>query len=244
MDNILGAFIEKIRCVVTEKEYDEVVQQLNQTLYEEGYSEEICQEIKYKQKYIKNRFSDEMNREKMLTAKENLLDYLYMISRREKKDNEIGHLEKYLKNFYMLLEALTEREPDRRATLTKDKLQHIKIGNEYDLQHLLYAVLKPAYPDIRKEVAEDSGVGMVRYDLKIPGLNLVLETKCTGEKTRLKKLTEEIEADIVHYSEDYILFYIYDKEKIIKDKQNYESQFNRVFDGKNIKIIIQQPISI
>ena len=39
MDNILGTFIEKIRCVATEKEYDEVVQQLNQTLYEEGYSE-------------------------------------------------------------------------------------------------------------------------------------------------------------------------------------------------------------
>ena len=90
MDNILGTFIEKIRCVATEKEYDEVVQQLNQTLYEEGYSEEICQEIKYKQKYIKNRFSDEMNREKMLTAKENLLDYLYMISRREKRIMRLG----------------------------------------------------------------------------------------------------------------------------------------------------------
>lgn len=68
---------------------------------------------------------------------------------------------------------------------------------------------------------------MIRSDLKIPGLNLVLETKCTGEKTRLKKLTEEIEADIVHYSEDYILFYIYDKGKIIKDKQNYENQFRK-----------------
>ena len=244
MDNILGAFIEKISCVATEKEYNEVVQELNQTLYTEGYSEEICQEVKCKQKYIKNRFSDEANKEKMLTAKENLLDYLYMISRKEKKNVNIEYLEKYLKNFYMFLEALTEREPDKRATLTKDKLQQIKIVNEYDLQHLLYAVLKPVYPDIRKEVAEDSGVGMIRSDLKIPGLNLVLETKCTGEKTRLKKLTEEIEADIVHYSEDYILFYVYDKEKIIKDKQNYESQFNRVFDENNIKIIIQQPISI
>ena len=39
MDNILGAFIEKIRCVATEKEYDEVVRELNQTLYMEGYSE-------------------------------------------------------------------------------------------------------------------------------------------------------------------------------------------------------------
>ena len=79
MDNILGAFIEKISCVATEKEYNEVVQELNQTLYTEGYSEEICQKVKCKQKYIKNRFSDEANKEKMLTAKENLLDYLYMI---------------------------------------------------------------------------------------------------------------------------------------------------------------------
>ena len=38
MDNILGTFIEKIRCVATEKEYDEVVQQLNQTLYAVSYT--------------------------------------------------------------------------------------------------------------------------------------------------------------------------------------------------------------
>lgn len=244
MDKILGAFIEKIRCVTTEKEYDKVVRELNQTLYLEGYSEDICQEVRYKQKYIKNRFSDEANREKMLTAKDDLLDYLCMILRKEKKNNDIECLKKYLENFYMFLEALTEREPDKRATLTKDKLQQIKIENEYDLQHLLYAVLKPIYPEVRKEVAEDSGVGMIRSDLKIPSLNLVLETKYTGEKTRLKKLTEEIEADIVHYLEDYILFYVYDKEKIIKDKWNFENNFNRVFDGKNIMIIIQQPLQL
>ena len=33
----------------------------------------------------------------------------------------------------------------------------------------------------------------------------------------LKKLTEEIEADIVHYKANDIYFYIYDKEKNIKD---------------------------
>ena len=57
-------------------------------------------------------------------------------------------------------------------------------------------------------------------------------------------VTEKEYDEVVHYSEDYILFYIYDKEKIIKDKQNYESQFNRVFDGKTIRLIIQQPIRI
>lgn len=244
MDNILDTFIEKIKRTVTVNEYDEIIQELNQVLREEGYSEKICQEIRYKQNYIKNKFSDEANKEKMLSAKENLLEYLFKISQKEKKNDDIGVLEKYLQNFYMFLESLTERTPDKRATLTKDTLQQISIENEYDLQHLLYAILKPLYSDIRKEVAKDSGVGMVKSDLKIPSLNLVVEAKCTREKMSLKKLTEEIEADIVHYQEAYILFYVYDKEKIIKEKQNYEKQFNRVFDEKNIKIIIQQPINI
>ena len=58
------------------------------------------------------------------------------------------------------------------------------------------------------------------------------------------KLTEEIEADIVHYKADYIFFYIYDKEKIIKDRHAFESNFNRSFDGKEVRIIILQPVNM
>lgn len=56
--------------------------------------------------------------------------------------------------------------------------------------------------------------------------------------------TEEVEADIVHYNADFIYFYIYDKEKIIKDKQNFEASFNKKFDGKKVTIIILQPVKI
>ena len=67
-----------------------------------------------------------------------------------------------------------------------------------------------------EERCGDSGVGTVRSDIKILSLNTIIEAKCTRTSTNLKKLTEEIEADIVHYKADYIFFYIYDKEKIIK----------------------------
>ena len=244
MDKIIDVFIQRIRSTVTLKEYDEVIRELNQSLRDNGYSDEICQTIKFKQKYIKNKFSDEMNREKMEEAKENLLEYLYKILENERWNDDIVFLKRYLQNFYMFLEALFEREPDKRATLTAEMLQKVRIENEYDLQHLLYAFLKPLYTDIRKEVAEDSGIGMVRSDLKIPNLNLVVEAKCTREKMNVKKLTEEIEADIVHYQEENILFYVYDKEKIIKEKLNYENYFNRVFDHKIVNIIIQQPINL
>lgn len=218
--------------------------ELNQRLAEGEYPEEFCQEIRQKQKYMKNRFSDEANKEKMLAAKENILESLCDFLNRENKSSDNKYLMRYLHDFYMFMEALHERELDRRATMIKDNLQQIKIENEYDLQHLLYAVLKPLYPDIRKEVAEDSGVGMIRSDLKIPCLNSVVEAKCTREKMSLKKLTEEIEADMVHYSEEHIVFFVYDKAKIIKDKQSYENYFNRIFDGKDIKIVIQQPIKL
>ena len=89
---------------------------------------------------------------------------------------------------------------------------------------------------------EDTGCGTVRSDIKIPSLNTVVETKCTRTNMNLKKLTEEIEADIVHYQADYIYFYIYDKEKIIKNRQAFQRTFNRMFDGKQIEVIILQPI--
>lgn len=244
MDKIIDVFIQRIRSTVTLKEYDEVIRDLNQSLRDNGYSDEICKTIKFKQKYIKNKFSDEINREKMEEAKENLLEYLSKMLEKERWNDDIVFLKRYLQNFHMFLEALFEREPDKRATLTAEMLQKVRIENEYDLQHLLYAFLKPLYTDIRKEVAGDSGIGMVRSDLKIPNLNLVVEAKCTREKMNVKKLTEEIEADIVHYQEENILFYVYDKEKIIKEKLNYENYFNRVFDHKNVNIIIQQPINL
>ncbi len=244
MDNIIDIFLERINHIETADEYDDVVRKLNQALCEAGYSEQICEEVKRRQKYIKNRFSDEANKEKMLAAKENLSDYLFKISQEEIRIEDIEYLDKYLRNFYMFLEAFTEGTPDKRATLTENRLHQITVGNEYDLQYLLQAVLKPLYPDIRKETAEDSGVGMVRGDLKIQSLDLLLEVKCTRKSMSLKKLTEEIEADIVHYQEKYIFFYIFDKEKIIKEKQNFENRFNHMFDKKNVRAIIQQPINI
>ena len=123
-------------------------------------------------------------------------------------------------------------------------MKKIQIENEYDLQHLLYAVIKPLYPDARREVSDDSGVGTVRSDIIILSLNTIIEAKCTRTSTNLKKLTEEIEADIVHYKADYIFFYIYDKEKIIKDRHAFETNFNRSFDGKEVRIIILQPVNM
>lgn len=244
MDKRLEEFIKQIQDINDVKQYDEITAELVRTLTNENYPEEVCYEIKLRRRYMKNRFSDEINKEKMLESKEKVLEYLLDFLNKEKRSSKNNVLVNYLNHFHLYMEALCEKEPDKRATVTHEYLEKLKIENEYDLQHMLYAVLKPLYPDTRKEVAEDSGVGTVRSDLKIPCLETVIEAKCARSSMNLKKLTEEIEADIVHYSEKRIIFFVYDKWKIIKDKQTYEQHFDRVFDGKEIKMIIHQPINL
>ena len=247
MDNVLKGYIEKLKSVDTVEEYETFISNLHQMLKQESYKNDIVQTIRNKQKYIVNKFSKESTHENMLKSKENLLIYLDSILCEEYEASSQfiqKNLEKYLRNFYFFLEAFRETKPDKRASLTTENLRKIHIENEYDLQHLLYAVIKPLCPDARKEVSDDSGVGTVRSDIKIFSLNTIIEAKCTRISTNLKRLTEEIEADIVHYKADYIFFYIYDKEKIIKDRQAFETNFNRSFDGKEVRIIILQPVNM
>ena len=196
---------------------------------------------------LTNKFSAESTKESMNRAKQNLILYLESVEKSyigPSSNAMKACLESYLDNFYMFLEAFRENEPDKRAFLTSELLQGIHIENEYDLQHLLYAALKPLFPDIRKEVSADTGVGTVRGDLKIPSLNIIIEAKCTRKTMSYKRLTEEIEADIVHYKADAVYFLVYDKEKIIKDRHSFKSYFTKSFDGKAVNLFIEQPVNL
>ena len=55
---------------------------------------------------------------------------------------------------------------------------------------------------------------------------------------------EEIEADIVHYQEKNIFFYVYDKKKIIKETKNFNVYFNKQFDRKTVKLFVLQPVKL
>lgn len=247
MNSLLKSYMNQLKVIETVEEYEAFNHRLIQNLQQEKYDSVMIQSIRNKGMYMTNEFSDIATKKNMLRAKENLLFYLESVSS-ENQENvskfSDGYLEKYLSNFYLFLEAFKERIPDKRASLTANDLQKIKIENEYDLQHLLYAVLRPLYGDIRKEVTEDSGVGAIRSDLKIPSLNAVIEAKCSRRSMNLRMLTEQIEADIVHYEAKSIYFYVYDKEKIIKDRAAFETYFNRSFDGKRIRVIILQPVNL
>lgn len=59
-----------------------------------------------------------------------------------------------------------------------------------------------------------------------------------------RSLTEEIGSDAYHYQYNHIFFFIYDKEKIIKNKVAFENTYNKSFNEKNISTIIVQPVNL
>lgn len=245
MDNLLQNIIKEMQAVHTSEEFDIMMSRIVEYLSKERYAEQTIQTVRNKGKYLKNVFSDQTTKENMLNAKENVVFELKHILRENPAlSYQTQYLERYLENFYLFLEALREKQPDGRASDSIKELQNIKIENEYDLQHLLYAALKPFYIDLRKEVSEDSGIGTVRSDMKIPAMNAVIETKCTRKSMTEKKLIEEMEADIVHYDAENIFFYVYDKMKLIKDKTTFENYFNKDFMMKHIRVFLIQPIRL
>ncbi len=56
-----------------------------------------------------------------------------------------------------------------------------------------------------------------------------------------KNLGEQIKADMVHYRKREIYFFIYDKNKIIKNMESFKKAYESMINEKNIHIIIHQP---
>lgn len=187
--------------------------------------------------YMKNAFSENDNKIKLEEAKGRVKKFLYSLAEQD-ENSEI--LLQILENFYLYLEAMWENTPHQKGGIKKEHLRSLKITNEYDVQFLLYAYLKPLFQNMRKEVSEDTGYENVRVDLKI-NEDTVIEIKCSRPKMQLKKLLEEIEADMVHYSASNIYFYVYDKEKIIDNPSIFITTYENRIPGKNVKIIIVQP---
>lgn len=194
-------------------------------------------ELERRAYYLPNEYSEKDTKERMQEAKSRVMEYLISIMDHH-TDRKL--LLQVFENFYLFLENLFEREPHKRGSIQKRQLECLKIKNEYDVQHLLYAYLKPLFPLARLEVDEDTGYGTVRTDIFLDA-DHVIEVKCTRTGMSLKKLTEELEADMVHYSAGNIYFFIYDKVKIVANPYNYKAVYEEKIKDRHIHIIIHQP---
>ncbi len=181
--------------------------------------------------------SESETKENRELAKDRVIDYIRTLMQ---GDDVILLIEDILENFYMFLEALKERTPHKTAGIKKEILDQINIKNEYDIPFLLYAYLKPLCKEIRQEVNQDTGNETVRADLLI-GENVCIEVKYSRANMTEKSLGEEIKADMVHYKQKEIYFFIYDKNKIIKNMESFKNAYESMLNEKKIHIIIHQP---
>lgn len=74
------------------------------------------------------------------------------------------------------------------------------IENEYHFQSLLYAVLRPVFPDLKEEEYTTSvGTTQPRADLYIPSLKLVVEVKFWYQRDNSRELINQLAADASLY---------------------------------------------
>lgn len=153
-------------------------------------------------------------------------------------------ISRVLHNFDKHIYEMYQKPVHGNGTLKLESLADISLGNEYDVQRLLYSLLRPIFPEARVEVPTDGGYKGYRFDIFIDSYETVIEVKCSRPNMSERKLTEEIGSDAFHYPKKHIYFFIYDKAKIITNVEAFCKNYNRTHDSKQIKAIIIQPVKI
>lgn len=211
---------------------------------EAGFMKEEQDAVNVKMHYMENEYSES---DTLLSLKRSLTDTIDILEettfasgKASQRQNDLRLIEKILENFHMYYCAMYKEPVHKRGTLLSDTLNAIQIGNEYDLQRMVYSILLPAFPTVRQEVYSDNGYAGMRSDIYLDKYNLIIEIKCTRETMTEKQLTEEMGADGFHYQADIIYFFVYDKVGIIKNPEAFKLAFAREQkeDGKTVKVFV------
>lgn len=146
-------------------------------------------------------------------------------------------------------EAALRRWPwESKARTTKTAAQKWDIQSEYHVQALLWALLRPVFPDLKdEEYLKGLGYKHPRVDLAIPSLRLIVEVKFLYEATQaaLAKITGEIAQDCTLYlSEDNgfdcIVTVVWDSTGSVQHHDALASGLRRL-QGVRDAIVISRP---
>ncbi|WP_338018887.1 hypothetical protein [Brevibacillus agri] len=143
------------------------------------------------------------------------------------------------------MQEMYQKPVHRKGTLAKADLQKIVLGNEYDVQRMLYSLIRPIFPEARVEIYEDGGYKSYRYDIFFDDYETVIEVKCSRPSMQERELTEQIGSDAFHYQEKYIYLFIYDKHRVIANVDAFSKAYSKSLNTheKQIETVIIQPIS-
>ena len=126
-----------------------------------GLSESRKREIGVKLHFVENEFSMEDSRRELDRAIRGTVEALDGLAQRPEESftGPMAELivQKILRNFYLYIRTMYQTEVHKKATIGKELLEQIQIGNEYDVQRMLLAIIRPVFPAARAEVVSDNG---------------------------------------------------------------------------------------
>lgn len=218
----------------------------NLLAYYKQVDEGLAKELSIKTHFMENEFS-------MIDSCHSLDNSVVMtISLLEKNDwfvtetfsekEALAFIQKGLEGFQRYIKAMYLEKPHKNSTLKDLIKRNFVIGNEYDVQQMVYAWLRPVFPTVRTEVNSDNGYSGMRADIYLKEYELAIEIKCTRPGMTVKKLTDELGADCFHYPVKNVYIYIYDKDHLIKNPEAFQIAFQRdqKNTGKTIRVFINQ----
>ena len=141
---------------------------------------------------------------------------------------------KVLNNFSNSIKRITtDRYNDRGG---------IEIKDEYDVQDILFSLLKGFFLDLQREnpLIKQAGLSS-RIDLHIPSEDIMVEVKMIKEADRNhKNYIHQLKEDIVNYSSNsnlkHLVFFTYDPFRKTTDENDFKELENILKDSRTFEI--------
>lgn len=175
-----------------------------------------------------------------------LADMLRLERERDKGANNIVSIET-VETVLTGFHAATLHLQHRKRKGKRDK--SFEIEDEYDVQDLLYALLRPLVPDLEPEdpVQKVAGKGSF-LDFRSDELRLIIEAKYCNSAERARALVDECSARINRYGRkvdlDTLVFFIYDPEShLLRSHPNFERDMEGGYkvggsEGFRVEVVI------
>jgi len=117
-----------------------------------------------------------------------------------------------------------------------------EIRDEHDLQHLLNAILRTEFDDVRREEWGPSHAGSsARVDFLVADHGVILEAKMTRAGLADKRLGEQLTLDLAHYQKrsecDALVFFVYDPARQLKNPAGLRKDL--VAAAKNLRLFVE-----
>lgn len=143
------------------------------------------------------------------------------------KDWNVNMLLKILNGIHSSVARITELK-NRNA---KSK-SIFKIENEYDLQNLMWVVLKPIFPEMIDEDPLQKHMGKSsRVDFYIPEINTYIELKYIETESQAKGIPKQLDNDVTWYSNSsdakILIFYVLKAHNVTYDFEPMKAKLNQ-----------------